>query len=76
MGIPGQLDAPDFLTALDQVVEACRRAKKVAGIFIAYPDRVPALVRRGFNFNVVGSDSSLLSAAAKAAASGQSDAVA
>jgi 2-dehydro-3-deoxyglucarate aldolase/4-hydroxy-2-oxoheptanedioate aldolase len=67
MGIPGQFDAPEFLTALDRVVEACRREKKMPGIFIGDPDRVPSLIQRGFHFNAVGSDSTFLSSAAKAA---------
>jgi 2-dehydro-3-deoxyglucarate aldolase/4-hydroxy-2-oxoheptanedioate aldolase len=70
MGIPGQLDAPAYLDALSRVVEACRRENKAAGILSADNERVASLLQRGFSFIAVGSDSSLLGAAAKAAASG------
>jgi 2-dehydro-3-deoxyglucarate aldolase/4-hydroxy-2-oxoheptanedioate aldolase len=71
LGIPGQLEAPQFLEALARVVEACRVANVAAGIMLGQPDpnRAEWLVNQGFSFNAVGSDSSLLLNAARAAAS-------
>jgi 2-dehydro-3-deoxyglucarate aldolase/4-hydroxy-2-oxoheptanedioate aldolase len=68
MGIPGQLEAPEFIAALRRVVEACRSAHVAAGILTADPGRVEWLIEQGFSFIAVGSDSSLLSGAAKSAA--------
>ncbi len=57
MGIPGQLDAPPFLAALDRVVAACRAQGKAAGILLREPAAVAGIVERGFTFIGVGSDS-------------------
>jgi 2-keto-3-deoxy-L-rhamnonate aldolase RhmA len=72
LGIPGQFEAPQFLDALTRVVDACRGANIAAGIMQGEPDpeRAQWLVSQGFTFNAVGSDSSLLLSAARAAASG------
>ncbi len=68
LGIPGQLDHPIILEAFDAVIVAARDAGVAAGILAVTPDRVSALAARGFTFIGVGSDASLLRAAAKAAA--------
>jgi 2-dehydro-3-deoxyglucarate aldolase/4-hydroxy-2-oxoheptanedioate aldolase len=70
LGIPGQFDAPQFLDALSRVVDACRAANVAAGIMQGAPDpeRAQWLADQGFSFNAVGSDSSLLLSAARAAA--------
>ena len=68
LGIPGQFDHPTLLTAFDEVIGAARDAGIGAGILAVTPDRVGALASRGFTFIGVGSDSSLLRVAAKAAA--------
>jgi len=71
LGIPGQFEAPQFLDALTRILEACRATNVAAGIMQADPDpaRAEWLVSIGFSFNAVGSDSSLLLSAARAAAS-------
>jgi 2-dehydro-3-deoxyglucarate aldolase/4-hydroxy-2-oxoheptanedioate aldolase len=71
LGIPGQLDAPQFIEALHRVVDACRGASVAPGIMLANPDsdRLQWLLAQGFTFNAIGSDSSLLKSAARAAAS-------
>jgi 2-keto-3-deoxy-L-rhamnonate aldolase RhmA len=68
LGIPGQFDHPTLLEAFDDVVAATRGAGIAAGILAVTPDRVGALAAQGFTFIGVGSDASLLRAAAKAAA--------
>ncbi len=60
MGIPGQIEAPAFVAALDHVVAACRTHGKAAGILLRDPDAVPAAFAQGFRFLGVGSDSGML----------------
>ncbi|MGA2123760.1 MAG: aldolase/citrate lyase family protein [Acidimicrobiales bacterium] len=68
LGIPGQFDHPVLLSAFDDVIAAAKESGVAAGILAVTPDRVGALASRGFTFIGVGSDSSLLRDAAKAAA--------
>src|ERR1017187_2154036 len=68
LGIPGQFDAAHFQEALSRVVRACKNASIAAGILTGDAQRVDQLVEQGFSFVAVGSDSSLLRAAARAAA--------
>jgi 4-hydroxy-2-oxoheptanedioate aldolase len=49
-------------TALDRVVEACRAASKVAGLYCANAERAVAAAKRGFRFLAVGSDLAFLRA--------------
>jgi 2-keto-3-deoxy-L-rhamnonate aldolase RhmA len=67
MGIPGQFDAPELLAAFDAVVAAAREQKISAAILAGDLSRVESLSVRGFDFIAVGSDSSLLRGAARAA---------
>jgi len=69
MGIPGRIDHPDFLAAVDRVVGACRRHGKAAGILLRGPDAVPGALEQGFRFLGVGSDAGWLIGGARAAAS-------
>ncbi len=67
MGIPGQFDAPELLAAFDAVIAAAREQKISAAILASDLSRVEPLSARGFDFIAVGSDSSLLRGAARAA---------
>jgi 2-dehydro-3-deoxyglucarate aldolase/4-hydroxy-2-oxoheptanedioate aldolase len=67
MGIPGQMDAPELLAAFDTVIAAARENKISAAILAVDLSRVELLSARGFDFIAVGSDSSLLRGAARAA---------
>jgi 2-dehydro-3-deoxyglucarate aldolase/4-hydroxy-2-oxoheptanedioate aldolase len=67
MGIPGQMDAPELLAAFDTVIAAARENKISAAILAVDLSRVEPLSERGFDFIAVGSDSSLLRGAARAA---------
>jgi 2-keto-3-deoxy-L-rhamnonate aldolase RhmA len=67
MGIPGQFDAPELLAAFDTVIAAAREQKISAAILAGDLSRVEPLSARGFDFIAVGSDSSLLRGAARAA---------
>jgi 2-dehydro-3-deoxyglucarate aldolase/4-hydroxy-2-oxoheptanedioate aldolase len=67
MGIPGQMDAPELLAAFDAVIAAARENKISAAILAADLSRFEPLSARGFDFIAVGSDSSLMRGAARAA---------
>jgi 2-dehydro-3-deoxyglucarate aldolase/4-hydroxy-2-oxoheptanedioate aldolase len=67
MGIPGQFDAPELLAAFDAVIAAAREQKISVAILAGDLSRVEPLSARGFDFIAVGSDSSLLRGAARAA---------
>jgi 4-hydroxy-2-oxoheptanedioate aldolase len=67
MGIPGQIEAPAFLAALDRVVAACRTHGKAAGILLRDASTVAAAVAQGFSFIGVGSDTGFVLAGARAA---------
>jgi 2-dehydro-3-deoxyglucarate aldolase/4-hydroxy-2-oxoheptanedioate aldolase len=69
MGTPGQLDAPEFVDALDKVVEAARKSNVAAGILTGDLARAEALFERGYTFISIASDSALLRSAAQSAAS-------
>lgn len=65
MGIPGQVEHPDFLAALDQVIGACRVHGKAAGILLRDGASVPSALAQGFTFIGVGSDVSYVIAGAR-----------
>jgi 2-keto-3-deoxy-L-rhamnonate aldolase RhmA len=64
LGVPGQIDSPIFLEALDAVVAAAKSVNVAAGILTGDVDRVAELSQRGFSFVSVASDSALLRQAA------------
>lgn len=66
LGVPRQFDAPVFQETLDRVVEACRRHGKVAGILANDRAAGERYFERGFGFVAIGSDATLLAAAARA----------
>ena len=66
-GDPGQMDAPELLAAFDTVIAAAREQKISAAILAVDLARVEPLSAQGFDFIAVGSDSSLLRGAARAA---------
>ena len=63
LGVPGDLRAPDYLAALDQVRAAARRNGKACGLLVS--DGAAAADRRaeGWTFIAIGSDTTLLAAA-------------
>ncbi len=68
MGVPGQTTHPDVLAACLEVVEACARHGRAAGIHVVEPDR--ALLERriaeGHRFIAYGTDSRMLDATCRA----------
>jgi 2-keto-3-deoxy-L-rhamnonate aldolase RhmA len=68
LGVPGQLDAPKFQSALSRVVEAARAGGISAGILAKSNEAAQAHLEQGFTFLAVGSDSTFVATAARRAA--------
>lgn len=66
LGVPGRVDAPVFVDALEQVRLAARKHGKGCGLLV--PDGAAAATKlaEGWTFVAIGSDSSLLATAAGA----------
>ena len=68
MGIPGEIEDPSFVAALDRVVAACVAHGKAAGILLRDAAALPAALEQGFRFVGVGSDSGFLLAGIRGSA--------
>jgi 2-keto-3-deoxy-L-rhamnonate aldolase RhmA len=64
MGIPGQLTHPREVEAIEKVLEACRRHKKISGILMFETEILSEWIKKGVRFAVYSSDISLLADAA------------
>ncbi|HET8814983.1 MAG TPA: aldolase/citrate lyase family protein [Solirubrobacterales bacterium] len=64
LGVPGRLDAPEFCAALERVVATARAAGIGVGMLARDRDSAQRYVDDGFTFMAIGSDSTLLAAAA------------
>jgi 2-keto-3-deoxy-L-rhamnonate aldolase RhmA len=62
MGHPGDFTRPAFIQQLKNVVEACEKHGKTAGI-LSRPELVQAHKSLGFRFIALGSDSAAIAAA-------------
>ena len=65
MGIPRQLDHPDFRAAVERVVAAAEGAGKAAGIMVSGPEGIAGAAADGFRMIAVTSDLGLLLRAAR-----------
>jgi 2-keto-3-deoxy-L-rhamnonate aldolase RhmA len=65
MGIPRQLDHPDFRAAIQRVVAAAENAGKAAGIMVSGPQGVAGAAADGFRMIAVTSELGLLVSAAQ-----------
>jgi 4-hydroxy-2-oxoheptanedioate aldolase len=65
--IPGQLEHPDYLAALDAVVAAARASGKSAGILLRQAGDLKRHLELGFRFVGIGSDAGFVVDAAAAA---------
>jgi 2-dehydro-3-deoxyglucarate aldolase/4-hydroxy-2-oxoheptanedioate aldolase len=68
LGVPGHLDAPEYRAALARVVAAARAAGVSAGVLASGREAAEGYIEDGFGFVAVGSDSSFVAVAARAAA--------
>ena len=66
MGIPGQFDHPDFVSALKNVQNACKNAGKFCMIFAGAPAAVAERFQQGYDAVAYGLDAAVLVAAYKA----------
>ncbi len=64
LGIPGQVNHPREVEAIDKVLAACQRQQKASGILLFEPDRLSEWIRKGVRFATYSSDISLLADAA------------
>jgi 2-keto-3-deoxy-L-rhamnonate aldolase RhmA len=60
MGITGQFEHPDFVAAVDRLVDACRRHGKTAGFLPQSPEMARAWVAKGFRCLGYSTDIALL----------------
>ncbi|MGF1616572.1 MAG: HpcH/HpaI aldolase/citrate lyase family protein, partial [Acidimicrobiia bacterium] len=60
MGIPGDLEHPQFQAALKRISESARAAGKSAGIHVASTTGIAKYAEQGFGMIAIGSDSSLM----------------
>jgi 2-keto-3-deoxy-L-rhamnonate aldolase RhmA len=65
LGIPGQFDHPRFVSALERVLEACRREGKVPGFMAGDIPTGKALLDQGFRMLAYGGDLWLYQAAVR-----------
>lgn len=68
LGVPGQLESPEFQSAIDRVLAGVDGAGKVAGILAGSHVAAQRYRQLGFKFVAIGSDSTMLAAAARSAA--------
>ena len=61
--VPGQVDAPAFVEALDEVRSAARKHGKACGLLVPDGAAAAAKTADGWTFITIGSDSTLLAAA-------------
>jgi 2-dehydro-3-deoxyglucarate aldolase/4-hydroxy-2-oxoheptanedioate aldolase len=69
LGVPGDTTAPAFVEALDTVLAACRRHGKAGGLLVNDGAAAAHRLAPGWAFVAIGSDSTLLAAAARSAIS-------
>ncbi|HYM84781.1 MAG TPA: aldolase/citrate lyase family protein [Candidatus Dormibacteraeota bacterium] len=67
LGVPGFLDAPEYLAALGAVVKACRSHGKAAGILLRSADALDRHRELGFTFIGLSSDGAYVTDGARAA---------
>ena len=66
LGVPGQLTAPAFVDAIEQVRLAAEKNGKACGLLVSDGAAAAKRIEEGWGFVAIGSDSTLLAAAATA----------
>lgn len=67
LGVPGDTSAPAFVEALDTVLAAGQRHGKACGLLVMDGAGARLRLQQGWSFVAIGSDSTLLAAASRAA---------
>jgi len=60
LGIPGQMDHPDFVAAVEKVAQACTDHRIASGMFVGDPQRIKQYMRLGMRLFSCGGDISLI----------------
>lgn len=60
LGVFGEWDAPEFVDAMDRVIDAAHAAGISVGTLTVRPEAAPDRVDRGFDFQIIGKDTSYL----------------
>ena len=66
LGVPGQLTAPAFVEAIEQVRLAAQKYGKACGLLVNDGAAAARRIEQGWTFVAIGSDSTLLATAASA----------
>ena len=66
LGVPGQIDAPVFVEALEQVRSAAQKHGKACGLLVSDGAAAAVKMAEGWTFITIGSDSTLLATAVAA----------
>jgi 4-hydroxy-2-oxoheptanedioate aldolase len=66
LGVPGDITAPAFTEAIEHVLAAARQHGKACGLLVADGAAAARRIEQGWSFVAIGSDSTLLAAAATA----------
>lgn len=69
LGVPGQLDAPEYRDAVESVGRAARDAGKACGVLLWRPEDIDRYADLGFTFFAISSDGALLQTAIRTASS-------
>ena len=67
LGVPGDVTAPAFTEALNTVLAAGKRHGKACGLLVNDGAAAASRLAQGWTFVAIGSDSTLLAAASRAA---------
>ena len=67
LGVPGDTTAPAFVEAVETVLTAARRHGKACGLLVTDGAAAAQRLEQGWTFVAIGSDSTILAAAARAA---------
>jgi 2-dehydro-3-deoxyglucarate aldolase/4-hydroxy-2-oxoheptanedioate aldolase len=65
MGIMGQTSHPDFIAAVDRVIEAARQRKKFSGVHMMSADALLPWMKKGMTLNLWSNEVLLMMDAAK-----------
>jgi 2-dehydro-3-deoxyglucarate aldolase/4-hydroxy-2-oxoheptanedioate aldolase len=60
LGVPGGQDRPEYLNAVQKVIDACAKAKKYSGMQAMTPDLMKSWIAKGMSFNLYANDITML----------------
>lgn len=68
LGIPFQIEHPEFAACAQKIANVCKKHKKAAGILLQNPDQIEKIIADGFNFLALGTDFGIITKGFKARA--------